>query len=282
MGLHKSLGWRAEHGDANAQLELGLMYLTGEGIANDLDLAAHWFKQAARAGSKSGQHYLNTMHRVGYGLPVDFNSTSHEVTETDWPWSLAEKCLSALHAESAQRLIPQALRQDEQGNPYDRVSFTVRRGNGTQTHRVGKWYRFAAELGNACGQYHYGAFYESAELYDFAYEWYSKAAIQGYADALFQLGRMYNRGTHVRCDMVLAHTYYNLAYLAGSLQGKHRRDGVILNRYQQDEAFRLARSWNIGDPLPESSETGMWKAGVQLEAQIRAMVLNHDRPDIEG
>jgi uncharacterized protein len=59
--------------------------------------------------------------------------------------------------------------------------------------------------------------------YTEAVKWYRKAAEQGNADAQSNLGLMYYNGYGVPQDYVQAHTWFNLA--ASSYDSAHQKDG---------------------------------------------------------
>lgn len=62
----------AEQGDANAQYQLGVLYYRGEGVPQDFDEAATWFKAAADSGDADAQFNLGLMFSHGQGVPQDF------------------------------------------------------------------------------------------------------------------------------------------------------------------------------------------------------------------
>ena len=61
-----------------------------------------------------------------------------------------------------------------------------------------RWYRMAADQGDADAQFNLGVMYDNGrgvpQDYAEAVRWYRKAADQGYADAQFNLGVMYYNG----------------------------------------------------------------------------------------
>ena len=61
----------AEDGNAAAQVNLGLMYATGEGVPEDDAEAVRWFRMAADQGNRTAQHNLGVMARDGEGMPQD-------------------------------------------------------------------------------------------------------------------------------------------------------------------------------------------------------------------
>ena len=73
---------RAEQGDANAQLELGVVYEYGRGVPQDHATAVTWYKKAAEQGKASAQFNLGLMYDNGQGVPQD------DVKAHVW-WNLA-------------------------------------------------------------------------------------------------------------------------------------------------------------------------------------------------
>lgn len=59
----------AENGDARAQAALGYAYDVGDGVEQDLESAAHWYRQAAEQGYSNAQFNLAEMIRDGAGIP---------------------------------------------------------------------------------------------------------------------------------------------------------------------------------------------------------------------
>jgi TPR repeat protein len=83
-----------------------------------------------------------------------------------------------------------------------------------------------------------------------ALKWFRKAAEQGEARGLFNLGIAYSRGNGVPQDYVQAHVWFSLAALLAS--EKEDRDGAAkardllsseMSTAQVTEAEKLAREW---------------------------------------
>jgi TPR repeat protein len=66
--------WRplAVQGNAEAQNNLGLLYLDGKGVPPNLAEAVRYFQLSAAAGSAPGQNNLGGLYRDGRGVPRDF------------------------------------------------------------------------------------------------------------------------------------------------------------------------------------------------------------------
>ena len=64
---------RAEAGEAKAQCQLGLSYLTGEHNGKDLEAAVKWFRLAAEQGWPAAQCDLGACYEKGNGVPIDYD-----------------------------------------------------------------------------------------------------------------------------------------------------------------------------------------------------------------
>ena len=62
---------RAEAGDPQAQLGLGVLYDVGQGVGRDPAAAYSWYRRAADAGLAEAQFNVAVMHDTGEGIPRD-------------------------------------------------------------------------------------------------------------------------------------------------------------------------------------------------------------------
>jgi TPR repeat protein len=112
-----------------------------------------------------------------------------------------------------------------------------------------KWYRKAAEQGNAEAQLYLGCSYligrgvpkDSAEHLN----WTRKAAQQGFADAQVQLGHLYEIGQGVPKDFSEAYMWINLAAASGNKEYGELREllGKRMTREQLVEGQKLTGEW---------------------------------------
>ena len=58
-------------GDADAQVNLGVMYAKGNGVRRDDVEAAGWFRKTATQGDPDAQFYLGALYKRGDGVPQD-------------------------------------------------------------------------------------------------------------------------------------------------------------------------------------------------------------------
>ena len=113
-----------------------------------------------------------------------------------------------------------------------------------------KWYRLAADQGDAFAQNNLGGMYANGrgvpQNYAEAVKWYRKAADQGAALAQGTLGTWYAKGQlGVPQDYVQAYMRFNLSAAQGEQRAVKDRDMVAqhMTPAQIAEAQKLARDW---------------------------------------
>ena len=62
----------AEQGHAPSQFNLGVLYATGQGVAQDYAEAVRWYRKAAAQGDAKAQNNLGLMYRNGRGVARDY------------------------------------------------------------------------------------------------------------------------------------------------------------------------------------------------------------------
>jgi hypothetical protein len=126
----------------------------------------------------------------------------------------------------------------EQGNAEAQYNLGMMyyAGQGVpQDHAVAaKWYRKAAEQGNASAQFNLGLMYDKRQgvpqNFPEAVKWYRKAAEQGNAEAQYNLGMMYFAGLGVPKDYALAHMWFHLSTSRYPASEKTKRERAELSR----------------------------------------------------
>ena len=165
------------------------MYANGRGVPQDDAQAVAWYRKAADQGD------------------ADAQSTSAGCTPT------AKACRRTTRRPSNGTARPPT----GERRRADRPRQDVRNGQGVAQDyaQAVKWYRKAAEQGNAGAQTNLGLMYANGQGvpqdYAQAVVWYRKAAEQGNIDAQNNLGLMYANGQGVPQDYVRAHMWFNLA-----------------------------------------------------------------------
>ena len=128
----------AEKGEAEGQLNLGICYTKGEGVAKDDVQAAAWFRKAAAQGFAPAQTLLGHRYFDGEGVPKD------QAQAVSWYRKAAEKGLAEAQYVLGSRYA------DGKGVEKDFV-------------QAAKWYRKASEQGYVLAQYYLGGFYANGE-----------------------------------------------------------------------------------------------------------------------
>jgi TPR repeat protein len=67
----------ADAGDANSELQLGILYAKGDGAAQDYETAAKWFRTAANQGVARAQYDLGVLYERGRGVPLDLTEAAN-------------------------------------------------------------------------------------------------------------------------------------------------------------------------------------------------------------
>lgn len=177
-------------GDTEAMANLRCRYCSGNGVGQDFDEAAKWYRKALWKGSAEARCGLGLMYLSGKGVGRDPGKALKWLQESaDLGYAGAMKSLGDMYAGGDG--VPQ---NDE---------------------AAADWYRNAAEHGSADAQYIMGEMYSEGKLVPrndgVAAGWYRKAAEQGNADAQYILGGMYREGTGVRKDIAEADRWYRRA-----------------------------------------------------------------------
>ena len=93
-----------------------------------------------------------------------------------------------------------------------------------------KWYRLAANEGNAIAQYNIGIMYANGDgipqNYSEAVKWYRLAARQGYASAQSNIGVMYFNGEGVSQNNIRAYMWWSVSAAQGNKIARGNRDRI--------------------------------------------------------
>ncbi len=180
----------AERGSAEAQFELGIRLLSGEGLDKDEKQAAEWLKKAAAQQSLPAMNALGSMSEEGVGLPKD--------PKKAFEW----------YEKSAK--FGFALAQLNLADCYD-----MGKGVEKDEKQAFSWVSRAAQQDFAPAQAAYGWKLEHAvgteKKTHEAASWYLKAAQQGLVAAMTRLAYLYYTGSGVPLDYHRAEAWYRLA-----------------------------------------------------------------------
>jgi TPR repeat protein/uncharacterized RDD family membrane protein YckC len=197
----EAAGYRlsATAGDAVAARKLGLLYLKGQGVPQDLTQALNWLQRAANQGDAVAQYTLGNMYLNAQGISQDY---SHA-------FSWYQKAANQGNANA----------QNDVGSMY-----LTGQGVAKDYSQAFKWYQKAANQGNPIAQYNIGGMYLKAQGvsrdYTRAFSWYQKAADQGESDAPYAIGFMYENGLGVTKDIPTAVKWYKKAAAHGNVSAQ--------------------------------------------------------------
>ena len=146
----------ADQGHTQAQFWVGMMYATGNGVPADRAAAIRWLERAAEAGMDHAQYQLSAL----YTPHVPYSTYDAMAAE----WDLLNSFMGDASADStAQRDrvgFEWCRRAAEQGLVEAQNMLGVRYSDGLGVRRDSlealRWYRLAADQGDAWGQYNVG------------------------------------------------------------------------------------------------------------------------------
>ncbi len=148
----------ADNGDAEAELRVGIMYDTGQGVPQNFTEALKWYKLSANQGNAIAQNNLGVMYLQGEGVAQNYFEAAKWIQQSaNQDYSKAEMNLGFMYAD----------------------------GSGVRQNSINAlgWFRKAAEQGDPAAQRNLGNIYSKEKIvtwdYVEAYKWYTLAAAQG-------------------------------------------------------------------------------------------------------
>lgn len=216
----------AQSGDVQAQYELGLAYLHGEGVKEDYLLAKQWLEQSANANFADAQTAIGEMYFKGIGVEQDYQQAKiwfEKSAKQGNPYAehyLGMMYLGGLGVEykpkQAEYWFKRAVKQDlaeakfALGELYF-YSHVYKVKTKMTKKEILSLYQQSAEQGFAPAQYKLGIFYQTGimssksqkiNLFDLvansttinnedmqkAIIWLETSAVQGYVKAQHQVG----------------------------------------------------------------------------------------------
>lgn len=241
----------AEQGNMHAQLTLGRIYSSGEGVEQDDELAVHWWLKAAEQGSAEAQNELGAALSDGRGAPQD------QVQAMTWFQKAVDQGLAVAQANLG-------------------VLYWSGLGVRRDLQRAVGWYARAAEQGLGWAQFFLGNAYATGrgirQDTRQAVHWYRRAAEQDYPDAQTALGRLYvlDRTRAVRRDYASAVHWLSRAALLGNDESekdlrivlprlrKVRVRGALEIRDASAPSAGVIRTADAGEYVYELRRLGDW------------------------
>ena len=153
-------------GDVAAQVQLGVIYLRGDGVPKDDAEAMKWLRKAADQDNALAERYLAEMYFKGRGVEQN-------------------------NMEAAKWLRMAADQGDAESEHNLAVLYSQGQGVPRNLKQAVEWMRKSAEQGFAAGQHGLGMFYEAGDGVEEnpteAAKWYRLAVAQSYVPAMNSL-----------------------------------------------------------------------------------------------
>jgi|GEM_PF-3288478 len=195
----------AEKGDPSAQALLGELYLGRHGFGTDLYEAGRWLRSAAANGEPHAAFALaeltadRTLKQPGID-PSDADAVEREIMR-----------LYLLAATNGSRL----------GQVAAGLRYAQGVGISQNMLEASRWFREAANAGDANAQFNLGALHAAGALtggtpdHAAALPWFEKAAAQGHPDAQYNLGLAAAQGLGREVDNAVAARWFGAAASRG-------------------------------------------------------------------
>jgi uncharacterized protein len=254
----------ADQGNAVAETYMGIMYVSGDGVAADNARGLDFLRKATDQGFVDAQAVMGILYGRGYaGLPRDdrqaaiWNRKAAEQGHVDAEARLGEAYLTGAGVDKDyEQALPWLRKAAESGNDAAQAELGWMYETGAsvaQNYAVAlNWYQKAAQRGNAQAETHLGLMYYDGHAgtqdYAQAAVWFGKGAEQGNADAQVMLGLMYANGLGgLPKDYRQMMIWWRKAADQGDAEGEYRVGllygagvGVKLNLDEAEKWLRLA------------------------------------------
>jgi len=236
----------ADSGDAAAQFALGKAYQSGNGVPQNLDQAAIWYRKAAEQGNAKAQDNLGVLYWSGDGVEKDKTEAVRwyrKATRQGNANAMFNLGAAYYNGEGvgANSILAEAwfLLSSEAGNPngHDAADRSLREfgpeGFNDACLSIGEmyekgvdlpknlasaaaWYRKAAEKGHAGATISLAALYLNASDYNQARPWCETAAKERLSGGYYCLGYLYQHGSGVDANPKEAFRWYEQGARAGN------------------------------------------------------------------
>lgn len=184
----------ADKGDPDAQFELGIRLISGEGIKKNEKQGAEFIQKAASQNHLRAQHVLGTLFEEGIGVKEDLPKA------VEWYRKAASNGF--------------AMAQHNLGIFYD-----TGKGVPKDAKEAAQWFRQAANQDFAPAQAAYASKLERGDGLEKSLSkaagWYLRAAKSSYVPAMTKLANMYYTGAGVPVDFPRTAAWYRRAARTG-------------------------------------------------------------------
>jgi TPR repeat protein len=210
---------------------------------DDYKTAFNEWQPLADQGYAAAQSSLGWLYENGKGvLEDDEQAIKWYQKAADQGYAKAQYDLGSMYRSSVD-----VRQKSELSVTWYKTLYATAKGVLKNDTEAVKWYRKAANQGYAEAQYGLGRMYDYGEGVresdNQAVKWYQKAADQGYAKAQSQLGWMYQSGKGVRKDYKQAVKWYQKAADQGSAGAQKNIGWMYHNGKGVREDYKQAVKW---------------------------------------
>ena len=283
------MSFKARYEDIDAQRDLGIRYLTGNGIARSFKDARYWLTKAAAKNDPEAQYWLASMYELGKGVSISIDNAIR----------LYEKAANQGHAGAASQL--QKMKKtinttntavssqffskkantdeddDESAQLPDNYTMAVQYYNNKDYSQAQYLFRGEALKGDARAQFYLGEMYCNGDgvtkSITVAYTWYMKSARSGNADAQNRLGWMYRKGIGVDQSDREAFNWYKLSAKQGHYDSQARLGWFYESGRGVGKSYSEAAKWYLksarqGDEFAQSRLGVLYENGMGVTQSI--------------
>ncbi|MDH4070772.1 MAG: sel1 repeat family protein [Ignavibacteria bacterium] len=287
----------ANGGDGLAQHELGLRYLTGEGVAPDTIKAAYWiqraaeqfiiparfnlgiltyygwgvawnpfaafelFRYAARQNMREAQYILGQFYSDNLVVPQDYEAAKRWLQESAKSgYEPAERMLERLNERQKEEATADSMVVAESDSAVSPV-FLDFEEDSVSYHDEAPWLTEVLKGSGSQLRYAFGPAYQTKEgiKADSIYlHTIMVSAKAGSPEAMVLLGKMYEKGIQVPRDQLRAALYYLRGMKLGSRQGYLLLTDILEHGAVAGELRRRATA---GDPVAMVFWAGLYSLG---------------------
>jgi len=225
-GIYQDL---AERGDRQAQLKLGYLLEQGLGGTVNMEKAAHWYELAANQGHATAQYLLGRLNQLGHlGSEPNYELAKQWYSRAMSNYAPAAVALGFIHETVDDNYKQASIAYELAANKFSVIGefdlglvYEYGKGRPVDHSKAVTLYKSAAERGHARAMVQLAGLYmhdENLRNYRKSAQWYRKAAKLGDRNAMYQLGRLAEKGMGVSQDPVFALSQYQASADQGDVQ----------------------------------------------------------------
>lgn len=297
----------AEKGHAFSQLQLGKMFLLGEGVDRDFQAAWEWIQKSAGQDNAEAQAYLGQMYEKGLGVPretqkaLELYKKSAGQNNALGQAGLAGLYLAGLGVERNLRVaFVWYEKSAEQGNGEAQATlghmYEKGLGINRDIRRAAELFKKSADQDNPFAQLRLGDFYLNGLAVEKnlrkAFAWFKKAADQdkdpqSAAQAQLRLGAMFCQGNGVEKDLKKGFEFYERSARLGNEEaqlsvGAMYQDGMGVERNPKKAQEWFQKSAGKSKAPSKRAMGDLFRDGLVVEKNIPEAIQWYEKAAEEG